>query len=363
MTNLKIKLFKALMSAFPNRSKLALLLGQRFGVDYEVLTPLSTIDVEYWTIVEQVEAEGWLEELARAAYETVPRNQLLSELILQTDMTSANGMLAPADMVPAKIGPALERMVRDRSSLSDVPTFLARLQALEAQVCRIEGPGPKALGTGFLVAPDLIMTNHHVVADLLPATGPVPLHCRFDYLTDTEGIEVRAGELVPFATDWLVAAQPHDPSDISLVDDDEPAPDALDFALIRLAVPVGDNARKGDVTPDNPPRGWIGIDRTRRLQVDEDIFILQHPEGKPLKLGLGRVTAVFAGGLRLRHDVTTEPGSSGSPVLTRGLELSALHHVGDPNSFRNALFNQAIPFANIIDFLDGKVDPFWEVSS
>lgn len=344
MSDLASKLHPALLKAFPKRDKLALMLGLRFGVSYDLLAAESTVDVEYWEILTQIDAEGWLEDFARAAHETVPKNPALAALILGARMSSAPP------------GPVLERMVRDNSSLSDVPTFLARLQALEAQVCRIEAPGAQALGTqalgtqalgtGFLVGPDLVMTNHHVVAEV---AGP-GLTCRFDYLTDAAGVAVRAGVVVGLAADWLVAACPHDPADLSLEDTDEPAPGTLDMALLRLSRAVGHEPRQGDAGPDNPPRGWVRADAAVTLAESDDIFILQHPAGAPLKLGSGRVSALRPGP-RLRHDVTTEPGSSGSPVFDGALQLAGLHHLGDPNSFRNAAFNQAIPMPAILDWL------------
>jgi len=368
MSNLKMKTFDALKSAFPNRGKLAVLLGSRFDVAYDMLTPQDALDVEYWTIVGQVAAEGWLSDLARAAYETMPGNAKLGALVVEFGLTSIVATVQPMAagapaLATAQLGPALERMVRDRSGLSDLPMFLTRLAALEGRVCRIETQGLKALGTGFLVGPDLVMTNHHVVADRRHAAPDAGLVCRFDYLIGSDGVEVRAGRTVALADDWWVWAEPHDPWDVDLAATGLPAATALDFALLRLAEPVGDAARQGALAPDNPARGWIGIDRNLRLDGEDDIFILQHPEGDPLKLGIGRITEVVAGGLRLRHDVTTEPGSSGSPVLDSQLRLTALHHVGDPNAFRNALWNQAVPMARIIDFLDGKVDPFWEADA
>lgn len=352
----KAKLHKALLSAFPARAKLAMLLGQRFDVLYDTLTPASTLDTEYWTILVQVEAEGWLEAFARAAHEAVPGNALLAELILSDGLSSAAGLARPSGTESA-----LQRLVREDSDFVDVPAFLARLTALEGQTCRIEmtgattGGAPRALGTGFLVGPDLVMTNQHVVAAFDGARAA----CRFDYLTDAGGVEVRAGRLVGLAGDWLVASRPPDPSDESLDDNDLPAPENLDFALIRLAERLGEAPRQGAEGPENPARGWLAIDPAREAQEGADLFVLQHPEGAPLKLGVGRLTSVRGGGLRWRHDVATEGGSSGSPVLDRGLALIGLHHAGDPNFFRTAQFNQAVPMARIIGWLDGKVDPFW----
>ncbi|WP_295048084.1 trypsin-like peptidase domain-containing protein [uncultured Paracoccus sp.] len=357
----KTKLSKALQAAFPRREKFAMFLGQRFDVLYDTLTPQSTLDVEYWTIVVQVQAEGWLEALARAAHEAVPGNSALADLMLENGLTSGARVTmtqAAPQAIAERPKARLERLVRENSDFSDIATFLARLSALEGQTCRIEiaGSPPRALGTGFLVGPDLVMTNQHVIAGLDRDAAVI---CRFDYLVDAGGVEVRKGVAVPVAQDWLVQQRPPDPSDESLAEDDIPAADNLDFALIRLSAAIGSTPRSGNEGPDNPPRGWIGMDPTLSARENDDLFILHHPDGAPLKLGVGRLTALHGGGLRWRHDVATEGGSSGSPVFNRKLDLIGLHHAGDPNYFRSAAFNQAIPMDRIIGWLDGKVDPFW----
>lgn len=358
----KARLHKALLSAFPTSPRLAVLLGQRFDRNYATLTAPGPIDIEYWTVLVQAEAEGWLEALARAAHEALPGNPLLADLILEDGLSSA-ASLATANGSPTIVaGPtrrlALERLVRENSDFVDIATFLERLAALEGQTCRIETDAspPAALGTGFLVGPDLVMTNQHVVAALPPGRR---MACRFDHLADRAGVEVHAGITVAPADGWLVTSRPPDPADDSLVETDVPAPENLDFALIRLSRNIGNLPRIGPEGPENPPRGWIGIDPTLKVQAGDDLFILQHPSGSPLKLGVGRLTGVYGGGLRWRHDVATEGGSSGSPVLNRQLALVGLHHAGDPNYFRTALFNQAIPIERIVAWLQGKVDPFW----
>lgn len=357
----KAKLSTALLAAFPLRAKFAMFLGQRFNVLYDTLTPQSALDVEYWNIVVQVQAEGWLEALARAAHEAVPGNAALADLMLEDGLTSGARVAvayAAQQAIAEKPRIRLERVVRDNSDFSDIATFLARLSALEGQTCRIElaGSPPRALGTGFLVGADLVMTNQHVIDGLAADAGMI---CRFDYLVDAGGVRVREGVAVPVAQDWLVQERPPDPADESLAEDDIPAADNLDFALIRLSRPLGALPRSGEEGPDNPPRGWIGIDPALHAGESDDLFILQHPEGAPLKLGVGRLTALHGAGLRWRHDVATEPGSSGSPVFNRKLDLIGLHHAGDPNYFRTAAFNQAIPMDRIVGWLDGKVDPFW----
>lgn len=349
------------MAAFPAKAKFALFLAQRFNALYAVYTPDGALDVEYWNIIAQIEAEGWIHDLARAAHEAVPRNPDLAALMLDTGLTSAPAVVADPTPTIAATRPesrSLERIVRENSGFVDVADFMGRLSALEGQTCRIElaGSPPVARGTGFLVGPDLVMTNQHVITGL---GADAQILCRFDYLVDADGVQVRAGTAVSVAPDWLVQSRPPDPTDDIPDNNAAPAPDNLDFALIRLAAKVGNDPRSGTEGLENPPRGWIGIDPARAAGANDDLFILQHPEGAPLKLGVGRLTELRGGGLRWRHDVTTEGGSSGSPVFNRQLDLIGLHHAGDPNQFRTALFNQAIPMARIIGWLDGKVDPFW----
>ena len=67
-------------------------------------------------------------------------------------------------------GPALEKLVRDSNSLLDIHNWISRLTEIEARVCRISfetGSGLESRGTGFLVAPDVVLTNHHVIAPVL----------------------------------------------------------------------------------------------------------------------------------------------------------------------------------------------------
>ena len=62
--------------------------------------------------------------------------------------------------------------------------MLEVLLDLSRAVARIRGPG---LGTGFLIADDLLMTNHHVIA-----TAEVAEQCvfEFNYQLDRHGKEL-----------------------------------------------------------------------------------------------------------------------------------------------------------------------------
>lgn len=177
----------------------------------------------------------------------------------------------------------------------EVPRF-------DASVASI-GPGGqplKYLGTGWLIAPDRLITNHHVFSarntgepaasetDLrLQAEGSV---ARFDYDFDAAaGTAVTAERLLAWNAE-------------------------LDYAVVQLTVagrsplPI---AKSGltSVTPSTY----------------EPVNIIQHPNGEPKKFGIRNNLVTGATATDLRYLTDTDGGSSGSPVLNDGWEVVALH--------------------------------------
>lgn len=351
----------ALRRAF-DRPRFTMLLRFRFDRDIANLAAPSTWEFEIFQIVERAQAEGWALELVRAAFETLPENRELALLAASLGLTSLSDGVDPDHPgQDARTATVLERIVRERTDFVDLLPFLARLAALEGQVCRIEIPEGQPQGTGFLVGPDLVLTNRHVVAHLLDGGGdPGALRARFDFARTSAGDLVRQGAVFGLADDWLLGERPHGQADLTGDPTDVPADGELDFALMRLAEPAGDQPRGGQAGPGNPPRGWIDLaGQGAPPVVGADVFILQHPEGSPLKLAMGRVTELAGGGRRLRYDANTLGGSSGSPVFDNAFRIVGLHHAGDPNFAVLASFNQAVPIAAIVAWLtEHAIAPF-----
>ena len=295
-------------------------------------------------LIRTADAEGWVLRLIGAAREARPQDAALQAVAAELGLST--------------VPPSLERIIFASVPFVDISTWRAQLGELEAQVCRVEIPTELqgTIGTGFLIAPDLCLTNYHVVKPLIDQLAdPGQARLRFDYKRAADGTVVRAGTQFALADEWLVAARPPSALDI-LVDPGNqlPAPDELDFAILRVQDDPGEQAAGlADGLADAPKRGWmhrIGVDG---FEQDHPLFLLEHPEGAPLKLAFGASAGLNANATRLRHRINTEAGSSGAPCLNARLELVALHHSGDPNfdPAHKPAYNSAIPLAAIRGYL------------
>jgi hypothetical protein len=102
-------------------------------------------------------------------------------------------------------------------------------------------------------------------------------------------------------------------------------------------------------------RGWIKPpDPPANLFSGGHIIIVQHPEGSPQKVAFGfsQSEGTDSGKIRLRYQVNTLKGSSGSPCFNEKFEWIALHNMGDPNW--NPKYNQGVVAGRIVDDLKLK---------
>lgn len=217
-----------------------------------------------------------------------------------------------------------------------------KLVRIIRQICRITVPVPgnkASYGTGFLVGPDLLLTNYHVIQDLLPEKGatanPQNVLIEFDYIRWRIGQQ--PGPVSPYRlkpgtqADWLIDKSPYSPQDWA-VPPGLPADNELDYALLRLESTAADEKINGS------PRGWVERPQQEHVfEERESLYIIGHPLLKlhddpagtaPLKgvLAKDSVIGVNANGTRVTYETATEHGSSGSPCFTEQWELVAMHH-------------------------------------
>ncbi len=341
-------LHEALLFAYPSRAKFKTFLLLRLDKRWDEIAPdgLGYTD-QMLEVLVLAKAGGWLAGLVKNALRDRPNSPLLVLLDNSYDLTGVE--------VPDAAGGSLEDIVRVESGFSDPFPWIEKLTEVTRGVCRVEHPVGRARGTGWLVAPDLVLTNWHVVrhalgaGDIEATWAPGDFACRFDYAVN-DGV-TQEGSVHRLATDWCADWSPASNSEFG-AGPETPTADTLDYALIRLADPIND-------------RGSVEVSEVQSMPAQGSvILIVQHPDGEPAKLTIGVVRQGAEQSLRLYHDANTIGGSSGSVVLNAKLEAVALHHAGDLLYNQTAIGepeqNQAVPITEIITRLEAKGVPrFW----
>lgn len=187
-------------------------------------------------------------------------------------------------------------------------SFLPRGARAARTVARIsvrENGRELPLGTGFLVSPGLLMTNHHV-------------------LTDAEA----AGRcFVEFDAQVTVDNTPQAPIRLEL----EPggffvADQRLDFALVLVAAGPGTG-------PPGQTFGWNRLSvQPGKLVIGEPVNVIGHPMGRLKEIAVRDNMLQVRLDDFLQYRTDTEPGNSGSPVFNDQWEVVALHHSGVPKT-------------------------------
>jgi hypothetical protein len=266
------------------------------------------------------------------------------------------GIIQDAEPVLAS-APSLERLVRADLPLLEAGLWLQRLFELKTRVCRVE-IGGAAVGTGFLVGPDTVLTNHHVIQGVLEGgERATDVRFRFDHEVLATGA-VTDGISVGLHPGWW--ALDHTPCTAGesrgALDPYLPSCDELDHALLRLEREVGHEPLVYGAHPGSA-RGWIHVPESEpATPKGMPLIILQHALGGPLKIAFDTraVLNTNENRTRLRYATNTEPGSSGSPCFDVHGTLVALHHYGDPARGHTPGFNQGIPIHRIRERLKRK---------
>lgn len=155
--------------------------------------------------------------------------------------------------------------------------------------------------TGFVIAPDTILTNHHVLHDRA-GRAVKQVDIWFNYERDAIG---RPREVDRYEGDVQ-----------SIVGDA-----AHDWAIIRSAKPFRSIYPIVSLHPSMP------------VATGAFVYIIQHPEGRTKKIGLLHNEVVSVTQDRVQYLTDTLPGSSGSPVFNEFWQVVAMHHrsiQGDP---------------------------------
>lgn len=230
----------------------------------------------------------------------------------QTDM--------PFDVVmPDEKG--LEQVLNTIDNFLDVDSLAGAIYCAQA-VCRLETLDHRILGTGFLIGPDLLLTNQHVLESQDDLGRTI---ARFDCKRDPNGVELRGREY-RLQTDFYYTSEAA----------------KLDYALVRLQKQplehLALNGEGGDwsyleMLLKGKHRGYLILSAGHSFRAKDRVNIIQHPGGQPVKVVLTQnyvITATNAHSTRVQYVADTMDGSSGSPVFNQNWEVVALHHSGKP---------------------------------
>jgi endonuclease G len=176
-------------------------------------------------------------------------------------------------------------------------------------------------GTGSLIAPHVLLTNHHVLPDAATAATSA---IEFDFEDGSDG-QPKQSHRFAFAPDALFIA------------DEE-----LDFAIVAV-----DPSASAVVGYGYSPL----IEAEGKTIVGECVTIVQHPSGQRKQVALRENRIVDTVGEMLHYETDTEPGSSGSPVFNDQWECVALHHASVPDpkgSQPGGVINEGIRVSQIV---------------
>ena len=203
-----------------------------------------------------------------------------------------------------------------RNDLLSINYLERGLMAARA-VCRIHvanrfGAGGER-GTGFLVSPRLLVTNHHVIGSSDMALRAI---AEFDYELDARG-SLRSSkrfQLMP---------------QLGFISD----PD-LDFTVVAVA------ERSEDGSAALVDYGFLRLNpNLHKVEEMEFVTIIQHPNGEDKHIAVRENEVIKIGDRNDSHldnwlwyASDTAPGSSGAPAFNDQWQVVAVHHAGVPES-------------------------------
>ncbi len=211
---------------------------------------------------------------------------------------------ARRDMLHPNDGLGLERILGESDLLEINYLDIGRRAGRCVGRIEIRNMSGRSLGfgTGFLVSPNLLLTNNHVLASADLARRSL---MEFDF-EDDEHFNPRTPVLVGL-----------DPDRFFLTNQ------TLDYSLVAIQPASTDGA-----IPTSG-YGYLPLsDRQGKILIDEYVAVIQHPGGAPKKIALRNNKLVDLFDTFIHYTTDTDRGASGSPVFNDQWQVVGLHHAG-----------------------------------
>jgi endonuclease G, mitochondrial len=220
-------------------------------------------------------------------------------------------------------------------------TFLEQARKIGTRVARMLVPRIVAgreeksvgiLGTGWLIGPRLLLTNHHVINS----------RERGEPAATTADFNAQGARAIAWFDYYVEGGARVEVSSVEVVKSDA----SLDYALLRLADGSALADRAPLVVPQNP----------RTLNRGVRMNIVQCPNGGPLRFAIRNNFFVGRGEMpfQIRYLTDTVQGSSGSPVMDDDWQVVALHQ--SAQKVNPVMYSREPGIAGLVKFHNQGID-------
>ena len=324
---------------YPDRNKLSTFVRRSLKLALDTIAPATLYGDALYQLVEWMDKNDLLRDLIHKGLK-IRSDQKIDNLITSLSSTT-RGTPTPEPTSASASTPTTRPIVLPRTlalqpppgairkgvSAFVVPELLVnwtkRMQECARAVCRINlGSG---LGTGFLIAPNLLLTAGHNI-NFIDGENGSTVRCEFDFQINAQG-QAQTPVIYQLASEWLVdSVVPVVPAASANKTESK---DSLDFALIRLADTPG-----LDLVPRTMDRrGWLTTDTSHTFAKGEPLFMLHHFQGAPLVLEHGKLHRAVTPedvNIRLTSDTGIRaPGAGGAPCFDATWNVVAMRTQSD----------------------------------
>jgi hypothetical protein len=330
LTDRQMEDFKeALLAAF-DRGGMQQVVRFGLGVTYANIVPSGSLDNEFMALVEWANTNNKVDALLTEARRKNSGNVKLRtfEANLRAQTLPPPPPTLPNDAQPLLETPpaeTLEALIFGAARDTRLPySFIEGAQRTAHSVARLTvqrvfNGQPRAeeymYGTGWLIAPGILITNHHVIDARSKQPKPDGLG---ESSASPQDFSAQAERVVAHF-DYYAGSEPDAATTVKCSGARLLAQSvALDFAVIELV-----EAHK---VADRPPLRLPTVQPP--LARGDRMNIVQHPQRQAMRFAIRNNFFVMPGRrpYLLWYQTDTEPGASGSPVCDDEWQVVALHH-------------------------------------
>ena len=193
----------------------------RIGKDFGATAMTADYRKNIFYMLSSANSDGWCGQLLAVILDERSDNQDIQRFAISVGFVHLPGRdtasLEAITKAPDRFQPAIVN---------------AMLQLQRSRwICKIEIPSDSGFGgTGVLVAPDLVLTNHHVIARPGRTIDLRLVECRFDFRTLEDMITIDPGRSVRLHPDWEPLTRRPSRWDGDTSSTTPPGNDELDYA-------------------------------------------------------------------------------------------------------------------------------------